>query len=58
MPKMSLRHHPRLPAGGAACCALAGLLLLLAACASGAQTTDQDKTHGFYGGTTGGWSHP
>jgi hypothetical protein len=58
MPKSSLRHHRHLPIGRAAGCALAALLLLLAACASGAEATDNDKTHGFYGGVNGGWSHP
>jgi hypothetical protein len=35
------------------------LLLLLAACAGGgADDSDNAKNHGFYGGVTGGWSHP
>ena len=34
--------------------------LALAGCAagSGSGDTDNAKSHGFYGGVTGGWSHP
>jgi hypothetical protein len=36
------------------------LALVLAACATGGSADDRDnaKSHGFYGGVTGGWSHP
>jgi hypothetical protein len=36
------------------------LALWLAACTSGGSADDPDnaKNHGFYGGVTGGWSHP
>ena len=36
------------------------LALLLAACTAGGSAGDADnaKNHGFYGGGTGGWSHP
>jgi hypothetical protein len=36
------------------------LALLLAACTAGSNADDSDnaKNHGFYGGATGGWSHP
>jgi hypothetical protein len=41
-------------------CAVALLLLLLAACAGGgaADNSDNARTHGVYGGVTGGWSRP
>jgi len=36
------------------------LALWLAACTSGGSADDSAnaKNHGFYGGVTGGWSHP
>ena len=36
------------------------LVLSLAACAAGSSADESDsaRTHGFYGGVTGGWSHP
>jgi hypothetical protein len=36
------------------------LALWVAACAAGGSADDPEnaKNHGFYGGLTGGWSHP
>jgi hypothetical protein len=59
MSKISLQRRPRPAIEHAARCAAVGLLLLLlAACAGNADTTDNGKSHGLYGGVTGGWSHP
>jgi hypothetical protein len=33
-------------------------VLMIAACASGGNGADTDKNNGFYGGASGGWSHP
>ncbi len=37
---------------------VAGLLLLVAGCADRADNSDNGKNGGFYGGMSGGWSHP
>ena len=37
--------------------ALMGLLFITAALA-GASSSDNDKNSGFYGGVSGGWTHP
>ncbi len=39
---------------------IVGLLLLLAGCtaAGSGNNSDNEKNSGFYGGVTGGWSHP
>lgn len=55
MAKHAARHRRLLAAA-------AGMLLLLAGCApmgnGGAQGSDNDKSGGFYGGLSGGWTHP
>jgi hypothetical protein len=33
-------------------------MLLIAGCATGANISDDGKNKGFYGGVSGGWSHP
>jgi hypothetical protein len=38
--------------------AVSGLLLLAAGCADRADNSDNSKNGGFYGGMSGGWSHP
>lgn len=58
--KISLRRRPI----AASKIALVGLLLGLASCDAGSvNNSDNDKNSGaknggFYGGVTGGWSHP